>query len=161
MILNMNCNWFQILKRAFRTSNHYQSFCVIILSSLLQLLNIKQSASQSTRDFLSVLRVEAHRVLLDEPRENREHFLVNAFINGLYNEKFSCALQYLEPKTLKEAYEMIKNERIEISCANNSECLRSIGSAPDISSLMAVIKKMQWEIDNLKRKLSGKYLDNS
>ena len=26
---------------------------------------------------------------------------------------------------------------------------------------MAVIKKMQWEIDNLKRKLSGKYFDNS
>ena len=32
---------------------------------------------------------------------------------------------------------------------------------PDISSLMAVIKKMQWEIDSLKRKLSGKYFDNS
>ena len=36
---------------------------------------------------------------------------------------------------------MIKNERIEITGTNNSECLRAIGSAPDMSSLMAVIKK--------------------
>jgi len=57
------------------------------VTSILQMLDLKQATNQSTRDFLSTVRIAGHRMLYNENEENRQKYLVKAFINGLANKK--------------------------------------------------------------------------
>ena len=123
------------------------------VSSILELLDLRQSSNQSTRDFLSSVRITGYRVLSDVSNQDRDKFLLKAFINGLANTKFSEALQQLQPKTLTEAYEMIKNERSEF--AKHDENVMKISSGTDNNYLLSTIKKMQMEINCLKNEVSA------
>ena len=118
------------------------------VTSILQMLDLKQSTNQCTRDFLSTVRIVGHRMLYNENEENRQKYLVKAFINGLANKKFTEALQQLKPKTFSHAYEMIKNKKQDL-INDSGNCLK-VNVRHDNNYLMTVINKMQKKIDSLK-----------
>ena len=90
------------------------------VNKLLELLKIKQSPSQRIRDFLSDIRVKSWKLMMDDEEDKREEYCVMAFINGLLNHKYSLALKELSPKTLDEAYRLLKREDKAISANNRS-----------------------------------------
>jgi len=120
------------------------------ISNLLELFELKQSSSQTTRDFLSIIRIEGNKLIFDKSDEEREVLLIQAFINGLYNRKVADAVKHLEPKTLSAAYEFVKNEKND----SVNENFRLINNAPNETHLLSVIAKMQAEINYLKNQMS-------
>ena len=139
----------------------FDSFCAFLckifrqkksaVTNLINLLDIKQSPAQSTRDFLSVIRVEGHKVLANENAEDREKLLVKAFINGLSNRKVSEVLNHLSPKNLDEAFKLVKYEKTEDSSAS----INAIHNSNEFGHLMTMFKKMQAEISQLKQQISS------
>jgi len=93
------------------------------ISHYLELLKIKQQPHESTKDFLSSVRVNGMKVLhaINNSAE-KEKLLIMCFTNGLSNKRFSKILNEIKPKSLKQAFELIKNEKSE-SAENNVHAL--------------------------------------
>lgn len=121
------------------------------VNPLVELLQIKQLPQQKLRDFVSAIRVEAWRIMGEEDEEKREEFCVTAFIDGLYNRRCGVALKQLLPKTLEEAYSMVKHEDSENA---HEENMRLIASAPYDTNLEQTITSMASEIKNLKNQIN-------
>ena len=85
---------------------------------LLSLLKLKQN-SLSLRQFMTELRIKAFRLMGEKfDSMKREKHIITSFINGLNDSNLRILLSNSNPKTLDEAYELIKNEREEITLDN-------------------------------------------
>ena len=65
------------------------------VSSLTNLLKIKQLTGQSLREFLSAIRIEIQKLFFDKHPYERESIIVMEFINGLNNSLFRKILNEL------------------------------------------------------------------
>lgn len=122
------------------------------VSHIIGLLNIRQSERQNLRDFLSAVRIEGVKTLIAENPDRREELMVMAFINGLNNKNYKTALKEIKPKSLDEAYALIKNEKEigQITCP-----LRSLNAPnmPAVSSQEQTISMLRQELNSLKNRI--------
>lgn len=72
------------------------------------LLQLRQTPHQPTADYLRQLRIHAFRTIGHLDTATRECYLVEAFIQGLKNQHISKAVGFLKPKSLEEAFDMVK-----------------------------------------------------
>jgi len=77
----------------------------------MDLFKIKQLPHQTLKEFLSTVRIHGMKVLQCYDGKNKEKMLITCFISGLANKRYSQILQELKPKTLNEAFELIKYEK--------------------------------------------------
>ena len=84
------------------------------VTSYLNVLKVKQLPGQSTRSFLSNVRIHCQKLFTNETVEEKEKHLVMAFINGLINPTTRKILAKLKPKTIDEAFSLIKTIKIKI-----------------------------------------------
>ena len=83
------------------------------VSLCTSVLNIKQKSNQKIKDFVSEIRITVMKLFPDEDKLEREKIMLMAFIEGLRNSKHSTILKQISPKTLQEAFEILKNEHAE------------------------------------------------
>ena len=83
------------------------------VNPVLEFLKLKQQPQQKLREFVSDIRNKAWKTMSDEDDAKREELCVMAFVKGILNKKCSLALEQLKPKSLEEAYEMVKKENSE------------------------------------------------
>lgn len=122
------------------------------VNSLVELLTIKQLPQQKVRDFMSAIRVEAWRLMGDTDDDKREEYCVTAFIDGLHNRRCRVALKQLSPKTLEEAYSMIKHEDADFK---HQENIRVMANVVTNGSLEKTLSSMNNEIRELKIQVSN------
>ena len=126
------------------------------ISSWMKLFGIRQKDGQSTKEFMKEVRIRCFKELPELTSEEREPKTLQVFINGLMNDRAQKALKVLQPKTLDEAFEMIKKECVtqEMSAtvnvlAENDEIrmLRDEVSELNkrITSLQETVKMLQQE----------------
>jgi len=128
------------------------------VSSLTNLLKIKQLPGQSLRDFLSTIRIEGQKLFYDKSASEKESLMVMGFVNGLSNSSFTKALTELKPTTLEEAYSLIKNEEsksvshvLQINGINSVEKERCDCSS-QIQLLLSRISRLEKQISALQPK---------
>ena len=95
------------------------------ITPYIDLLNVKQLPNQSTKEFLSSVRINGMRILSEKLPAEREALLIMTFVNGLRNKKITKILQELHPKTLQEAFTLIKSESVEDA---NEDCINLINN---------------------------------
>ena len=76
-------------------------------------LDIKQKPGQKIRDFISEIRVSVMKLFPNEGSEERERIMVMAFTEGLRNYKYTTILRRMNPASLQDAFEVLKNEHEE------------------------------------------------
>ena len=74
------------------------------------LLKVKQKPGQSLRDFVSEIRITTMKLFPDVSAEEREKILIMSFIEGIRNANHAVIVRQNEPATLKDAYDLLKNE---------------------------------------------------
>ena len=77
------------------------------------LLCVKQKPGQKIKDYISEIRVESMRLWPNGDKEQREKLMLITFIEGLRNNRYATILKQLNPSTLQEAFEWLKNEKNE------------------------------------------------
>jgi hypothetical protein len=81
---------------------------------LMQLLKLKQHSDQTLRDFVTNIRVNAVKIMgINSHPQQREEYMIAAFINGLNNKRAAIALKELAPKSLQDCYTLVKKEKCE------------------------------------------------
>lgn len=82
------------------------------ISAYMDLCRIQQQPNQTTREFLSSIRVSAQKNLHCKTQSEKEDIMVLAFINGLKNKAASRILNELKPQSLEEAFQLVKKEKV-------------------------------------------------
>jgi len=120
------------------------------VSPLIQLLKVKQGADQTLRDFMSDIRVNASKLISwsGDDWQQREKFMVSAFINGLASKRAAIALQELKPMTLAECFELVKQEKV--TREEEHVCMLNPGKdSKSIAHLENQIKQLQSQVTYL------------
>ena len=115
------------------------------VTSYLNVLKVKQLPGQSTRSFLSNVRIHCQKLFTNETVEEKEKHLVMAFINGLINPTTRKILAELKPKTIDEAFSLIKDEKVE-----NEGIDTSIFAMKDEKQTCDCINKVDYLIKKIK-----------
>lgn len=82
------------------------------VSCFIDSLKIKQLPGQSTRDFLSAVRIQCQKSFFDKTLPEKEELMIMAFTHGLRNAALVKVLNEIKPETLDEAYKLIKSEKL-------------------------------------------------
>ena len=124
------------------------------VNPVIEFLKLKQQPQQKLREFVSDIRNKAWKTMSDEDDEKREELCVMAFIKGMLNKKCSLALEQLKPKTLDEAYKMVKREHSE---PQEDEVIRFVsnGDSRNMEIQMAALAKEVRELRILVLKLTN------
>ena len=85
-----------------------------VMTNMMKLLTVKQKPRQKLNDFVSEIRVEGYKIFGTDDKEARERNMIVAFISGLQSQKASLILKELNPKTLEECYDVIKDNEAEL-----------------------------------------------
>lgn len=120
-------------------------------SPLMDLLRLKQASDQSLKDFKREIRVNAVRILgTSSDPQQREQFMITAFINGLSNTRASVALRQLQPQTLEDCYSMVKREILKLNPSGQECHLRGFRREEKvIENLENQIKHLQSQVTYL------------
>ena len=119
------------------------------VSSYSNFLKIKQLPGQSTRSFLSSVRVHCQKEFVDQQSNERENCLLMAFINGLANKSARKILEELKPKNVEEAFSLIKDEKFETN--NVDQHIYAFQEEKRICSCHKTIDSLLEKIDHLER----------
>ena len=122
------------------------------VSSYSSVLKIKQLPGQSTRSYLSNVRIHCQKHFTNPPPAERESCLILAFTNGLLNQSTRKILEELKPKTPDEAYSLIKDEKIDDETPNAS--LFALKESHDQCSCLSKIEHLTAKIGELELKIS-------
>ena len=125
------------------------------IKSRCELLKIQQ-VQLSLKDYLSEIRISGVKYLgrgMDSAE--RERILVMAFIEGLRNANHKKILRQINPPTMDEAFELLKNEGAD----QVDDCIYKIETHNDITFLkeqleiaMKKIQSLENEIEKMKRR---------
>jgi hypothetical protein len=136
-----NYEWLQgTLKRLYGRSD-------ATISSRMQLFNVRQQLDQTVNEFANELRVEAYRCWSRDESQDKEYFLVKAFIHGLADRKMAAVVKAMKPKTLEEAVAHIpKGFRIGMEKHDIDNQLRAISQNSEIKELKTKIEELQHQL---------------
>ena len=81
------------------------------VSAYVDLLNLHQGKCQSLKEFVSDIRIKAMNVLpKDIDPQERERYMILTFTQGIQNRNCAVVIKEMNPRSLEEAYTMIKHE---------------------------------------------------
>lgn len=113
------------------------------INQVIPILELIQYRGEKITDFAKRIRMESCSL-----SEKKEEIMVRAFINGLGHKKLANVLKIFEPKSLEEAVESIKDEKITEDYEMNENVLCNIRQESE------TIKSLRIEIENLKREIA-------
>ena len=119
---------------------------------LMQLLKTKQGPEQPLKEFITDIRVNAIKIMgVDCDSQQREEFMILAFLNSLHNRRTAVALKQLNPKTLDDCFTLVKKE---ITLGSNDNiiddvCAITIKDNKSIESLENQIRHLQHQVNYL------------
>lgn len=126
---------------------------------LINILSVRQDDSESTEDFIRRLRIKAFDNLSRLDSIRKESLMLKAFFNGLRNKNMSMAIKELNPKTLDEAFELIKREKpIENSNKSprsNYDQIAYVSQDTNIYSITKIVHALQQKIEILENKVKS------
>ena len=79
------------------------------VSPIITVLNCRQE-NMSIREYLTTLRVAGMKQMPDHDDNEQETILINAFLKGINNRNAAKATELMRPKSLEEAFNLIKKE---------------------------------------------------
>lgn len=77
---------------------------------LADFMKLHQGTQETTRDFLSRVRVTGYQLMGNEDEDRREQYNVLAFIHGLANRRAAHVVEQLKPATLEEAFAKLQDQ---------------------------------------------------
>jgi len=80
------------------------------ISPLANLLQVRQQPGQTTREFVSQIRIQGFKTFGDSDPQNREKAMVTAFLNGLLNQSVAKAAATVDFKSLDECFKAVKKD---------------------------------------------------
>jgi len=115
------------------------------ITPLANLLQVKQQCGQSTRDFLSQIRIQAYRIFGDVDPQSREKAMVTAFLNGLQNQSVAKAASVEEFTTVDDCFRAVKKDTgSHAPTAEGDFCMvqkaENAGLLQELVSTVAVLK---------------------
>lgn len=128
------------------------------VSAYSNLLKVKQSHGQSTRSYLSNVRIHCQKIFTNESVQEREKCLIMVFINGLYSSAARKILEELKPKSLDEAYSLIKDEKINLETCDSP--LYAINETRENCHCQKKIDLLIEKINELEKKLTFHFSQN-
>ena len=159
-----NSNDFKYLSKTLKTLYGEKQSAV---SPYVELFKIKQQPFQSLKDYLSAVRINGIKALQSQPPIEREKFLVMCFINGLASKKYAHILNEIKPTNLCEAYNLIKNEKLDenvdksIFAIEEENDSKQINWQNKIEKLESKIFQLEREIKSLKEINGKKQFNNN
>ncbi|MEL7309469.1 MAG: hypothetical protein AAGK05_17510, partial [Pseudomonadota bacterium] len=118
------------------------------ITPLIKLFEVKQAQHQHIDEFIREIRMRAHDVIYDYPEDEREDLMVKCLIKGVRNENISSALSILAPKTLEEAWKLIKKE--------DKKTILSVTNSVDVVHCTSSCEKKMQELERQLQKLEDK-----
>lgn len=79
------------------------------VSPIITVLNCRQE-NMSIREYLTTIRVAGMKQMPDHDDNEREAILINIFLKGINNRNAAKATELMRPKSLEEAFNLIKKE---------------------------------------------------
>ncbi len=123
-----------------------------VISPLVRLFELKQEQHQHVDDFIRNIRIRAHDVIYDYPVDEREQLMVTCLVKGLRNEAISSALCILAPKTLDQAWKMIKKEDTKQTTSNSVDVVHCTSNC---QSRMRELEKHVQRLEEMVTRLSS------
>ena len=123
------------------------------ISNYGQLFNIRQKPNQSLREFISEIRVSGYKIFEDVDPMKREALFIKCFIQGLINKLHSLVLEEIQPKTLEEAYNVLRNEN-NMSSNGSGDCYK-IAADHDTNDLFKMLDKICGRLDVIESRLNN------
>ena len=113
-------------------NTNFEELCALItkvfdtktagFSKLVRLLDIKQEANESLSQFLARLRIEAYKMFGDGDKEQKERYIISAFINGIKNKSIAKAIETLEPDNSELVLKMAKRAEEQSRREDSIDC---------------------------------------
>ena len=119
------------------------------VSPLAKLMRIKQLANQSTRDFLTQIRINGFKLYGETDQAVREKAMIKAFINGLVDREVANAAATMEFNTLEECYKAVKKENKPSQSMNCYNINAAGDGSKDNMELMQVINVLKNQVKYL------------
>jgi len=123
-------------------------------TQILKMFKLHQLEREPLIDFIKRIRCEAANNLLSLDRHKREQYMLKVLAEGLLNKKLSSVLDTLKPKSLDEAYNLIKNEVASNNIQSTETCLQlTLGRESEkIVKLEEKIKQLESRLQFLEGK---------
>ena len=119
------------------------------LKSMMRLLKVRQKPKQKLSEFLSEVRIEGFKVYGHTNKEEREKFMILAFIDGLRSRKASFVLKEANLKTLDECYKFVETDEPDIldedSCEINA--VSQNGLEKRVHELEILVRQLKGKLD--------------
>ena len=120
----------------------------------LNLLSICQKNDERLRDFLSRVRTTGYHILAHEDSKKREELLLMTFINGLQSKNAKILLKELKPKTLNDAYKIIKDEKPAADTESKTRDLFAFDNSETVSTekldeIFRELKELRSQVETL------------
>lgn len=77
---------------------------------LTAMLEVRQGSRQPTAEYARHVRIHAYRNISQLDTATRESYMIHAFTRGLKNRQVATAVEFLQPETLDQAVQMVKQE---------------------------------------------------
>lgn len=116
------------------------------ISEAMQILEIGQFKNESIIDFARRIKIKCFDL-----KERKEEIMIRAFMNGMVYKRLAETLEIFTPKSLDEAVEYIKDEKIPIISSEDSNFYTMKYENESTKALRAEIEKLKAEIVHLKK----------
>ena len=147
MTHGFNHEKFQVVVDIFRKTCEQKKATI---SPLVKLFEVKQAQHQHVDEYIREIRIWAHDVIYEYPVDEREQLMVTCLIKGLRNEAISSALGILAPKTLDEAWKLIKKEDNKKTFSNSIDVVHCTSSCQArINALEKHVQKLEEMVTKL------------
>lgn len=119
-----------------------------LISPLAKLLQVRQSPHQSTRDFLSQIRINGYKIFGDADPQKREKAMIAAFLKGLSDRSLATAAETMEFATLDDCFKAVKKETRHSSPTNAAgDCWAIANSGQgQIGELLETVKLLKTQV---------------
>ena len=114
------------------------------ISNLVILLGERQESNESVTNFLSRIRVKAYKLMGVCDKEQKEQYILSAFINGLKDKRIAKAVELTKPTDTESALFVAKRE--ESKQGKNSELTCFSLSKSEDESTRGLMKEMSLQI---------------
>lgn len=124
------------------------------IKSIVQILRYKQE-DRTLREFVTFLRVKSFENWPDQEPSEREEMLVFAFVHGINDKEIATVLKKLNPKSLDEAFNLIKKESKSNAQSGESPSFMKLQEEEDVyqkvnilSEKILVLERRIQELEN-------------
>ena len=125
------------------------------ISEAMEILGTSQYRNEGITDFAKRIKIKCLDV-----KVRKEEIMLKTFMNGMLNQRMAQTLQIFEPKSLDEAVDSIKDEKMSIPATEEGNFCTMKYENETTKSMKAEIERLTAEIIQLK-KLIGQRTTNT